>query len=167
MLSRMLFSRPTIIVPPLAMEVKLAAVNAMLDKKKKRHAKHMSSTAHVVLTPGFPVYHQNYVSAHGLWDPLNRAFRFTSPGQDFLTLSFPTVAQATYLLDVTVGWGFGDWQYQLTQTEQLLPLTNQAGHLLYPFLGDPSGDFWMQLISPQRYYGQPYWWHRVELTKVD
>ena len=44
-------TRPPAANPPLAKEVKLAVISAMLDKKHKPRAKHVSSSPHVVLTP--------------------------------------------------------------------------------------------------------------------
>ena len=166
MISTMHFSGPKITIPPLAMEVKLAAINAMLDKKNKPHAKQVPSPPHVVLTPHHPVHGGNDVILHGQWEPRFHSVVISGGhGRDFLAFKFSTVDQATYLLDVTVQ-AEGDWQYQLLFPLGMRPepdsLKLQHFHLLYPFLGQGSF-FGIKLIPSFQVSGE---WHKAELTKV-
>jgi hypothetical protein len=136
MINMMHFIGPTGTVPPLAMEKKLAAVNAMLDKKNKRRVTNVSSSPHVVLTPTHPFHGQNYIVLCGTWSPKDRSYALTGSGNDSMNFAFNTEAQATYLLDISVlSPGPGNWQCNATNPGGEFPLTLQQGHLLYPFIG--------------------------------
>jgi hypothetical protein len=145
------------------MEVKLAAVNAMLDKHHKPRAKHMSSTPHVVLTPGFAVYHENYVHVRGDWCPKHHVVALNPQSYDYIDFTFTTVEGATYLLDLSVGGGPAAWQYNISCAPESPALTPQNGHLLYPFVA-PASNFSIAFNPPK--YVLHGLWRRAELTKV-
>jgi hypothetical protein len=149
------FSRPKITVPPLALEVKLAAINAMLDKNKKPPAKQVSSP-HVVLSPHHPDHGHSYVNVCGDWDWKWHTVRLDpSWNESCMFLTFSTVEQGRYyLLDVTVYTPFTpmdihpsgqDWRYWIGSEND--SLRSHEGHLLYPFIGSGS-HFTIQLNPP-------------------
>jgi hypothetical protein len=167
MIRTMPFSGPTITVPPLATEVKLAAINGMLDKNKKPPAKHASSP-HVVLSPHHPVHGHNYVQVIGNWNWRYHTVFLDGSHGDCLFLQFSAVENGRYyLLDVTVSTPDLDWPYRVAgETDPLRPpdhLRPQNGHLLYAFIGSRSR-IDIQLHPPG---GWGCEWQRAELMKAD
>ena len=169
MIRTMSFSGPGITVPPLAMEAKLAAINAMLDKNKKPHTKQVSSP-HVVLSPHQPVHGHSYVEVYGDWNWKWHTVRLDPYRDNTMFLTFSTVEQGRYyLLDVTVytpilrvmeGPSVQNWPYSVgSETGRL---NYHKGHLLYAFIG--SGSHLTIQLHPPGYDCSE--WQRAELMKA-
>jgi len=102
MINTMPFVGPAVPVQPVPINVKLAAINAMLDQKHKPRAKQVSSSPNLTLDLRHPVQPEAYFYVHGLWQPLYGSVSLSAQYHDRVCLVFTAPYPRPYLLDVSV-----------------------------------------------------------------
>jgi hypothetical protein len=146
-------------VAPLSPQIKLAIINAMLQKNQRRLMSSVPSSQ-IALTPAQPYQGPNWLILKGYWDPSSQVAAVNADGLDCLVLSFPfLVVSATYLLDIQVSEPYpSDWQWingvggSANSPGQGGTLTPQQGHLLYPFIAGPNDltiTLWPSVVDNQ------------------
>jgi hypothetical protein len=144
--------------------VKLAAINAMLQKNQRPMVGSFPPSQ-IVVTPAQPYQGWRcFLQLQGSWTSgPPPCVGVCGNAIDYLGFVFQGITQGTYLLDISVdypSWTVA-WNYILADGA-IATLTPQQGHLLYPFIG-AGLEF---AIWPANQDMQMHSWNSTELTQV-
>jgi hypothetical protein len=150
------------IAPPLSPQVKLAIINAMLQKNQRRLLSSVPPSQ-IMLTPAQAAQGAGSLVLQGIWTSQPPSIvMLRGNNQDNLTFMFCGLTQGTYLLDISVDSAArtAAWVYSPADGPDGT-LTPQQGHLLYPFI---SAGLEIQIWPPND--GGFHYRNSTELTQV-